>query len=56
VTVVWRVVVVVVSGVLEQETSIKPITESAEPNMIALFIAWIVFNKRFVADRIARRI
>jgi len=38
VTVVWRVVVVVVSG-LEQETSVKAKTESAEPSMIALFIA-----------------
>jgi hypothetical protein len=38
VTVVWRVVVVVVSG-LEQETSIKAKTDSAEPNMIAFFIA-----------------
>jgi hypothetical protein len=39
VTVVWRVVVVVVSGWLEQETSIEAKTESAEPSMIALFIA-----------------
>ena len=39
VTVVWRVVVVVVSGSLEQETSIKAKTESAEPSMIAFFIA-----------------
>jgi hypothetical protein len=39
VTVVWRVVVVLVSGVLEQETSIKARTESIEPSMIALFIA-----------------
>ena len=39
VTVVWRVVVVVVSGSLEQETSIKPITDSTEPSSIALFIA-----------------
>jgi hypothetical protein len=39
VTVVWRVVVVVVSGSLEQEASIKARTESAEPSMIALFIA-----------------
>jgi hypothetical protein len=39
VTVVWRVVVVVVSGSLEQETSIKPKTQSAEPSMIAFFIA-----------------
>ena len=39
VTVVWRVVVVVVSGSLEQETNIKAKTESAEPSMIAFFIA-----------------
>jgi hypothetical protein len=38
VTVVWRVVVLVTEGSLEQETSIKPRTESAEPSMIALFI------------------
>jgi hypothetical protein len=38
VTVVWRVVVVVASGSLAQETSIKVTTDSAEPNMIALFI------------------
>jgi hypothetical protein len=37
VTVVWRVVVLVVSGWLEQET-IKARTESAEPSMIAFFI------------------
>jgi hypothetical protein len=39
VTVVWRVVVVVASGSLAQETSIKVTTDSAEPSMIALFIA-----------------
>jgi hypothetical protein len=39
VTVVWRVVVLVVSGWLEQETSIKTKTENAEPSMIAFFIA-----------------
>ena len=39
VTVVWRVVVVVVSGWLEQETSIEAKTESAEPSMIAFFMA-----------------
>ena len=39
VTVVWRVVVLVVSGSLEQETSIKAKTESTEPSMIAFFIA-----------------
>jgi hypothetical protein len=39
VTVVWRVVVLVVSGWLEQETSINAKTESIEPNMIARFIA-----------------
>jgi hypothetical protein len=39
VTVVWRVVVLVVSGWLEQETSIKARIENAEPNMIAFFIA-----------------
>jgi hypothetical protein len=39
VTVVWRVVVVVASGSLAQETSIKARTESAEPSMIAFFIA-----------------
>lgn len=38
VTVVWRVVVVLVSGWLEQETSIKAKTENAEPSMIAFFI------------------
>jgi hypothetical protein len=38
VTVVWRVVVLVVSGWLEQESSIKAKTESAEPSMIAFFI------------------
>jgi hypothetical protein len=43
VTVVWRVVVVLVSGV-EQETSIKAKTESAEPSMIALFIRCIVVS------------
>ena len=37
-TVVWRVVVLVAEGSLEQDTSIKPRTESAEPSMIALFI------------------
>jgi hypothetical protein len=36
--VVWRVVVVVASGELAQDTSIKTKTESAEPSMIALFI------------------
>jgi hypothetical protein len=39
VTVVWRVVVVLVSGWLEQETSIKTKTESAEPSMITFFIS-----------------
>jgi hypothetical protein len=39
VTVVWRVVVVVASGSLAQETSIKATTDSAEPSMIAFFIA-----------------
>jgi hypothetical protein len=39
VTVVWRVVVVVVSGSLAQETNIKTKTESAEPSIIAFFIA-----------------
>jgi len=39
VTVVWRVVVVVAVGSLEQETSIKARTESTEPSVIALFIA-----------------
>ena len=38
VTVVWRVVVVVASGSLAQDTSIKTKTESAEPSMIALFM------------------
>jgi hypothetical protein len=57
VTVVSRVVVVLVSGWLEQETSIKRKTESAEPSMIALFISIdCFFNKRFVAGRVARRI
>jgi hypothetical protein len=36
--VVWRVVVVVASGELAQDTSIKTKTESAEPSMIALFM------------------
>jgi hypothetical protein len=39
VTVVWRVVVVVASGSLAQETNIKARTESIEPSMIARFIA-----------------
>jgi len=57
VTVVWRVVVVVAEGSLEQETRIKPKTESAEPSMIALFISIdSFFKKRFVAGRVARRI
>jgi len=34
----WAVVVVVASGELAQDTSIKTKTESAEPSMIALFI------------------
>lgn len=38
-TVVWRVVVVVASGSLAQETNIKARTESIEPSMIARFIA-----------------
>ena len=38
VPVVWRVVALVAEGSLEQDTSIKPRTESAEPSMIALFI------------------
>ena len=38
VTVVWRVVVVVASGELAQDTSIRAKTESAQPSMIALFI------------------
>jgi hypothetical protein len=38
VPVVSRVVVVVASGELAQDTSIKTKTESAEPSMIALFI------------------
>ena len=42
VTVVWRVVVVVAAGSLEQETNIKAKTDSAEPSMIAFFIACIV--------------
>jgi hypothetical protein len=37
-TVVWRVVVLVAEGSLEQETSIKARTGSTEPSMIALFI------------------
>ena len=37
-TVVWRVVVVVASGELAQETNIKAKTEGAQPSMIALFI------------------
>jgi hypothetical protein len=50
--VVWRVVVVVAKGSLEQETSIKARTESAEPNMIALFIVF----RRFVVRVIRRSI
>ena len=38
VTVVWRVVVVVASGSLAQDTSIKTKTETAKPSMIALFM------------------
>ena len=37
-TVVWRVVVVVASGELAQDTSIRAKTEGAQPSMIALFI------------------
>jgi len=36
---------VVVSGWLEQETSIKASTENAEPNMNAFFIVRIVSSK-----------
>jgi len=36
--VVWRVVAIVASGELAQDTSIKTKTESAEPSMIALFM------------------
>ena len=39
VTVVWRVVVVVASGSVAHETSIKAITDSTEPSIIAFFIA-----------------
>ena len=39
VTVVCRVVVVVASGPLAQEASIKATIDSTEPNMIAFFIA-----------------
>ena len=39
VTVVWRVVVVVASGSLAQETSVKARTENTGPSMIAFFIA-----------------
>jgi hypothetical protein len=47
VTVVWRVVVVVASGELAQDTSINVTTESAEPSMIALFISIdCFFNNR----------
>jgi hypothetical protein len=53
VSAVWRVVVVVASGELAQDTSIKTKTESAEPSMIALFISKdCFFNKRFVAGRV----
>jgi hypothetical protein len=38
VTVVWRVVVVVDSGSLEQDASIKPSIDSAEIRMIDFFI------------------
>ena len=38
VPVVWRVVVVVASGELAQDTSIRAKTENAQPSMIALFI------------------
>jgi len=37
-TVVWRVVVVVASGELAQDTSIRAKAEGAQPSMIALFI------------------
>jgi hypothetical protein len=37
-TVVWRVVVLVASGELAQDTSIRAKTEGAQPSMIALFI------------------
>jgi hypothetical protein len=51
---VWRVVVVVASGELAQDTSIKTKTESAEPSMISLFISKdCFFNKRFVAGRVS---
>ena len=57
VTVVWRVVVVVAEGSLEQETSIKARTGSTEPSMIALFISmYCFFKKQFVAGRVGRRI
>ena len=55
VTVVWRVVVVVASGSLAQDTSIKTKTESAEPSMITLFISiYCFFNKQFVASCVGR--
>ena len=38
VTVVWRVVVVVAEGSLEQETNVRAKTVSAEPSMITFFI------------------
>ena len=37
-TVVWCVVVLVASGELAQDTSIRAKTEGAQPSMIALFI------------------
>jgi len=45
VTVVWRVVVVVVSGSLEQEISIIASTETKEVRMISLFIVAIVSSQ-----------
>ena len=44
-TVVWRVVVVVLSGVLEHETIINATTVSAEPSLSAFFIIQIVCSK-----------
>jgi hypothetical protein len=44
-TVVWRVVVVVLSGVLEHDTIINATTVSAEPSLSAFFIIQIVCSK-----------
>ena len=44
VTVVWRVVVVLVSGSLEHETSVRARTENTEVRMIDFFIVNCFFK------------